>query len=90
MDRMTRALTSNASRDLITDERQTILDLNSLDLAERLRSGALDPVEVLEAYQVKDIKGDKSIRFQNPKSILIILGQSNSFNPKDKLHRRLH
>lgn len=52
VDRMTRSLTNNGTQNWITEYREEILELNFVDLASKLRSGELDPVEVLEAYQV--------------------------------------
>lgn len=45
-------LTNNSTSDLITPERQAIVDLEILELSKRLRSGDLDPLDVLHAYWV--------------------------------------
>jgi len=49
---MTEVLTENGAVELITPERQEILDLPILELSRGLRSGDLDPLDVLHAYWV--------------------------------------
>ena len=43
---------NSSSGELLTPEREAILDLGILELSEKLRSGHLDPVAVMEAYLV--------------------------------------
>ena len=46
---------NSATGELLTPERLAILALGILELSEKLRSGELDPVEVMEAYLVSFI-----------------------------------
>ena len=45
-------LTNYGRNSLISEERQTILSYQICELAGKLRTGKLDPVQVLQAYQV--------------------------------------
>ena len=47
-------LTSNGTKPLISDERETILSHPILELLSKLKNNELDPVDVLEAYQVHE------------------------------------
>ena len=49
---MEEKLRQNPSKQLITQDRADILGLEINDLVQKLRSGELDPLEVMEAYQV--------------------------------------
>ena len=45
-------LKNNALHEVMTLERETILALHITELLEQLKSGELDPLAVLQAYQV--------------------------------------
>ena len=45
-------LKQNDQGQLMTSEREAILALGILELSEKLRTGVLDPVAVMEAYLV--------------------------------------
>ena len=45
-------LKNNALQEVMTLERETILGLHITELLDRLKSGELDPLAVLQAYQV--------------------------------------
>ena len=47
-----RLLTDSKTGQLVTPERREILELDILELAERLQHGTLKPTGVLQAYQV--------------------------------------
>ena len=47
-----RLLTDSKTGQLVTPERREILELDILELAERLQHGTLKPTRVLQAYQV--------------------------------------
>ena len=49
-----RLLTDSKTGQLVTPERREILELDIVELAERLKEGTLKPTKVLEAYQVKN------------------------------------
>ena len=50
--RLTKILTESSSGKLMTPKRETILALGILELVQKLKSGELDPVDVMEAYLV--------------------------------------
>ena len=49
-----RLLADSKTGQLVTPERREILELDIVELAERLKEGTLKPTKVLEAYQVKN------------------------------------
>ena len=51
-EELRRLLTDSKTGQLVTPERREILELDILELAERLQHGALKPTRVLQAYQV--------------------------------------
>jgi len=55
-DRLWKKLTSNGQQPLISKERESILSLPILQLADKLRNDVLDPVDVLQAYQAKALE----------------------------------
>ena len=53
---MEEKLRQNSSNQLITKERENILSMEIIELVQKLKSGELDPVAVMEAYQVRLLK----------------------------------
>ena len=51
-DELKRRLIDSKTGQLVTPERREILELDIVELAERLKQGTLKPTKVLEAYQV--------------------------------------
>ena len=51
-EELRRLLTDSKTGQLVTPERREILELDIVELAERLKQGTLKPTRVLEAYQV--------------------------------------
>ena len=51
-EELRRLLTDSKTGQLVTPERREILELDILELAERLQHGTLKPTGVLQAYQV--------------------------------------
>lgn len=49
-------LSDNSLGEMMTLERETILALDILELIERLKDGQLEPLAVLEAYQVSTVR----------------------------------
>ena len=52
VDALRTALASSGDGQLVTPSRRLILDLGIHELVGKLKEGLLDPVDVLEAYQV--------------------------------------
>ena len=50
--RMEESLRQNPTQELMTPERERILAMGIVELSQKLKSGDLDPVAVMEAYQV--------------------------------------
>ena len=50
---MEEKLRQNSSNQLINKERENILSMEIIELVQKLKSGELDPVAVMEAYQVR-------------------------------------
>jgi hypothetical protein len=49
---MEERLRQNPTQELMTPEREGILAMGIVELSQKLKSGDLDPVAVMEAYQV--------------------------------------
>jgi hypothetical protein len=49
---MEESLRQNPTQELMTPERERILAVGIMELSQKLKSGDLDPVAVMEAYQV--------------------------------------
>jgi hypothetical protein len=49
---MEESLRQNPTQELMTPERERILAMGIVELSQKLKSGDLDPVAVMEAYQV--------------------------------------
>jgi hypothetical protein len=64
---MEESLRQNPTQELMTPERERILAMGIVELSQKLKSGDLDPVAVMEAYQVFKInKVEIQKRFPNP------------------------
>ncbi len=85
IERLTLALTDDGNRELVTEERRAILDCDIAELSERLRSGALDPVVVLEAYQVRDAGAAE----RDGGSSRSLAGEGRRLHKRDELRGRL-